>query len=155
MVAAVAERPGVRVDPWDAGEDGAGHAPGATEPMDTDRAKSAQPAFHPDGRLPAGAGEDGTVRPWSTADPERPHPAHSFSGHGEGVDEVVPVGPHGRTVITTSAGPAHVVDLGACPEAAADTLGMACRAAGGGPTREEWEEQAPETGLVEACPARE
>lgn len=159
VVAAVAsvptatERPEVRVDLWDAGKDGAGHAPGATEPMDTDRAKFAQLSFHPDGRLLAGAGEDGTVRLWSVTDPEQPHLAYSFSGHREGVDEVVLGGPHGRTMVTTSAGLAYVADLGAYPETAADTLGMACRAAGGGLTREEWEEQVPEAEFVETCPA--
>ncbi|MFD7767788.1 hypothetical protein [Streptomyces sp. NPDC059787] len=56
-------------------------------------------------------------------------------------------------MVTTSAGPAHVVDPGACSGTAADTLGMVCRAAGGGLTRGEWEEQVPEAEFVERCPA--
>ncbi|MFD5773857.1 hypothetical protein [Streptomyces fungicidicus] len=110
-------------------------------------------ALAEDGRLPAGAGEDGTVRLGSVADPEPPHLAHTFGGHREGVDEVVLGGPDGRTMVTTSAGFAYVVDLGACPAMAADALGTACRAVGRGFTRDEWEEQVPEAAaFAESCP---
>ncbi|MET4662121.1 hypothetical protein ABID80_005872 [Streptomyces sp. PvP037] len=71
---------------------------------------------------------------------------------GVGVDEVVPGGPDGRTMVRTSAGFAYVVDLGACPAMAAETLGTACRAVGGGFTRDEWEEQVPEAAFAESCP---
>ena len=71
---------------------------------------------------------------------------------GAGVDEVVPGGPDGRTMVRTSAGFAYVVDLGACPAMAAETLGTACRAVGGGFTRDEWEEQVPEAAFAESCP---
>lgn len=55
-------------------------------------------------------------------------------------------------MITTSAGLAYVADLGAYRETAG-TLGMACRAAGGGLTCAEREEQLPEAEFVETCPA--
>ncbi|MFB6508246.1 hypothetical protein ACFYXP_38855 [Streptomyces sp. NPDC002466] len=75
----------------------------------------------------------------------------TFSGHSKRVDEVVLGGPDGRTMVTSSAGYAFVIDIGDYPEIAADTIGMACRATGGGFTREEWREHVPEAEYRETC----
>lgn len=157
VVAAVAavppiSEPDTGVHLWDTERAGSARPLGETEPTESIREKFARLAFHPDGDLLAGAGEDGAVRVWSVADPERPHLAFTFSRHLKGVDEVVLGGPHGRTMITSSAGYANVVDIGDYPEIAADTIGMACRAAGNGFTREEWEERVPEAEYRESCP---
>ncbi|MGW7023288.1 caspase, EACC1-associated type [Streptomyces decoyicus] len=157
VVAAVAAVPPISesdtgVHLWDTERAGSARPLGETEPTESIREKFARLAFHPDGDLLAGAGEDGAVRVWSVADPERPHLAFTFSRHLKGVDEVVLGGPHGRTMITSSAGYANVVDIGDYPEIAADTIGMACRAAGDGFTREEWEERVPEAEYRESCP---
>ncbi|MDT0401961.1 caspase, EACC1-associated type [Streptomyces edwardsiae] len=153
VVAAVSTVPSdnsqVGVDLWNAAADGGGETLGRTEPIDMGQAYFTHLAFDPDGRLLAGAGEDGAVRLWSVADPEQPYLAYMFSGHRERVDEVVLAG---RTMITTSADVAYVTDLGAYPELAADAVGIACRATGGGFTREEWEKRVPEEDFVKTCP---
>ncbi|WJE01079.1 caspase, EACC1-associated type [Streptomyces antimycoticus] len=156
-VAAVAQLPpttgpDIGVHLWDAEHAGSARLRGETEPMGGDAAKTNRLAFHPEGDLLAGAGEDGAVRLWSVADPERPHLALTFGSHSEGVDDVVLGGPHGRTMITSSAGFAYVVDIGDYPEIAADTIGMACRVAGGGLTREQWADHVPAAEFVETCP---
>ncbi|MFE7600875.1 hypothetical protein [Streptomyces sp. NPDC057494] len=158
VVAAVPALPSV-VDPatgihlWDAEHAERGDPLGVTEPKDVGREKVNRLSFNPAGDLLAGAGEDGAVRMWSVSDPERPHLAHTFSGYPEGVDEVVLGGPRGRTMITSSAGYAFVIDIGDYPEIAADTIGMACRATGGGLTRKEWGERVPEAEYRESCPS--
>ncbi|MEV8405926.1 hypothetical protein AB0R12_08960 [Streptomyces niveus] len=157
VVAAVAglppsTEPDAGVQLWDAERGGSGRLLGETEPMGSNPQKFARLAYHPDGYLLAGAGEDGAVAVWSVADPERPHLAFTFSGHSKRVDEVVMGGPHGRTMITSSAGYATVIDIGDYPEIAADTIGMACRATSGGLTRKEWEEHVPEAEYLESCP---
>lgn len=111
-------------------------------------------AFHPEGSLLAGAADDGAVRLWSVADPKQPYLAYTFQGHGDTVDDVVLGGPHGRTMITSSGGSAFIWDLGEYPQIAADLIGMACRVAGGGFTREQWAHQVPNAAFKETCPAR-
>ncbi|MFF2330762.1 MULTISPECIES: hypothetical protein [unclassified Streptomyces] len=108
--------------------------------------------FHPDGALLAGAADDGAVRLWSVADREHPYLAYSFSGHSKAVDDVVLGGPRGRTMVTSSGGTGFVWDLGDYPQIAADTIKMACRVAGGGLTRMEWERRVPDAEFRETCP---
>ncbi|MCT4351847.1 caspase family protein [Streptomyces sp. Je 1-79] len=134
------ERAGT-ADPWE-----------ELEPSAVNGKKFTRLAFHPDGVLLAGAGEDGAVRVWSVTDPGRPHLAFTFGGHSEGVDDVVLGGPQGRTMITSSAGHAYVVDIGDRPEIAADTIRMACRVTGGGLSREEWAQHVPGAEYRESCP---
>ena len=57
-------------------------------------------------------------------------------------------------MVTVSGGRAYLWDLGGYPEIAADTLGMACRAADGGFSPGEWEEHVPDAGYEESCPAQ-
>ncbi|MGW8983076.1 caspase, EACC1-associated type [Streptomyces parvus] len=136
---------------WDVGRDGGARAMSETDWVGTAGEKLGQLTYHPDGNLLAGAGEDGIVRVWSIAEPERAHPAFTFGGHSERVDEVVLGGPDGRTMVTSSAGHAFVFSIGDYPEIAADTIGMACRAAGGEFTRKEWETRVPETEYRSSC----
>ncbi|RPK85496.1 WD domain, G-beta repeat [Streptomyces sp. ADI97-07] len=155
VVAAVAEVPAqadTGIQLWAAERAGSVHLLGELQPSALNGRKFTRLAFHPDGVLLAGAEEDGAVRVWSVTDPGRPHLAFTFSGHSEGVDDVVLGGPQGRTMITTSAGYAHVVDIGDYPEIAADSIRIACRATDGGLSREEWEEHVPEVEFRDSCP---
>lgn len=110
-------------------------------------------SFHPGGTLLAGGGDDDAAWLWSTGDPGRPHLAATLDGHPDDVTGIEFAG-DGRTMVTVSGGRAYLWDLGGYPEIAADTLGMACRAADGGFSPGEWEEHVPDAGYEESCPAQ-
>ncbi|GGM63751.1 hypothetical protein GCM10011608_56340 [Micromonospora sonchi] len=140
------------VDLWDADHAGSARLQGEIEPVGGDMPQFKRLAYHPEGELLAGAGVDGTVRLWSVADPGRPHSALTFGRFSAAVNDVVLGGPQGRTMILSSGGSAYVVDIGDHPEIATDTVGMACRVAGGGLTREQWADHVPTADFVETCP---
>ncbi|MFE1787864.1 hypothetical protein ACFW7J_05540 [Streptomyces sp. NPDC059525] len=109
-------------------------------------------AYHPGGDLVAGLQRSGEVNLWDVGDPGRVHQVDLLTGHSEGVQAItfrsdgryaVSVGYDGRAVLW---------DLGRLPQIVADPTAMACAAAGGGFTREEWRKFVPDLPFKETCP---
>ncbi|RBM22159.1 WD40 repeat domain-containing protein [Streptomyces sp. PT12] len=135
---------------WDIEGPGAPEVVGMTEP---ESELMSHLAFHPDGDLVAGAANDGTVRVWAVGERAEPHVAFRLPTHEDVVLDAV-FSPDGRYLVTASGGGSFVFDLGDHPAIAADTVGMACRVAGGGLDAWEWAELAPDIPFRESCPAR-
>ncbi|MFF3456543.1 WD40 repeat domain-containing protein [Streptomyces sp. NPDC002730] len=109
-------------------------------------------AFHPDGKLVAAAGNDGTAWLWSVADRTASHLATALGGHPDKVDDLL-FGPDRQTLVTSSGGTVYIWDLGEYPQIAADAVGMACRVAGGGLVDWEWWVYAPDVPFHTSCPS--
>ncbi|WP_147437667.1 WD40 repeat domain-containing protein [Streptomyces radicis] len=134
---------------WDVEGPGAPEVVGSTEPGGD---VMSHLAFHPGGDLVLGAANDGTVRVWAVGERAEPHVAFRLPTHEDAVLDAV-FSPDGRYLVTASGGGSFVYDLGDHPAIAADTVGMACRVAGGGLHAWEWAELAPDIPFRESCPA--
>jgi len=95
-------------------------------------------AFHPAGSLVAGPGAEGMAALWNVDDPGHPYRVATLDQHPEDVEDLE-FSANGRLLATAGGGRVNIWDLGAFPEIAADTIGMACDVAGGGLSTEEWE----------------
>jgi WD40 repeat protein len=127
------------------------HRVGAV-PADGRRTYMHQLAFHPGGNLLAAAGDDGRTTLWDVGDRTRPHPAVVLSGHHDSVTDLA-FSPDGRRLITASADDTALVwDLGDLPAISADPIRTACRVAGGGLTRDQWDTYATGLGFQRTCP---
>ncbi|MEU6091696.1 hypothetical protein ABZ865_34010 [Streptomyces sp. NPDC047085] len=136
---------------WDVSDGAHPHRVGAV-PADGRRTYMHQLAFHPGGNLLAAAGEDGRTTLWDVGDRTRPHPAAVLSGHHDSVTDLA-FSPDGRRLITASSDDTALVwDLGDLPAISADPIRTACRIAGGGLTRDQWDTYATGLGFQRTCP---
>ncbi|MFG2987550.1 hypothetical protein ACGFYQ_41300 [Streptomyces sp. NPDC048258] len=108
-------------------------------------------AYHPGGKLVAGLQASGEVNLWDVGDPGRVHQAALLTGHSEGV-KAITFRSDGRYAVTAGDdGRAILWDLGRLPQIVADPTAMACAAAGGGFTPDEWKKFVPDLPFEETC----
>ncbi|MFJ2780780.1 MULTISPECIES: hypothetical protein [unclassified Kitasatospora] len=124
---------GVRL--WQSGQS-IGPAPLATIPV---TAELVQVAYHPDGGLIALGQRNGVVRLYETADPTVPGWAADLPDSATDLADVR-FSPNRRSLfVVRDDGSGQLWDLGALPAITADPVGLACRIAGGGLSRGDWE----------------
>ncbi|WP_251096239.1 caspase family protein [Streptomyces sp. Caat 7-52] len=126
---------------------------GSVAPEDEKEVTFQRAAFDPDGSLVAAAGRDGAVWMWSVGNRREPHLATLLARNPEDVSDLL-FGRDGHTLVTASGRNVFLWDLGDEPETAADTIGMACRVAGGDLLEWEWSVYAPDVPYRRSCPVR-
>ncbi|MFI6207466.1 AAA family ATPase [Streptomyces sp. NPDC051041] len=107
-----------------------------------------QLVFHPDGNLLAGISADRTVTLWNVGERTEPHTVTTLPGL---VNDLA-FSPGGRYLVTAEDHTTTVWDLSGLPAISADPVGTACEIAGGGLTREEWDEYVPGQPYEASCP---
>ncbi|MBO1413107.1 WD40 repeat domain-containing protein [Streptomyces sp. FH025] len=119
---------------------GAGIGPSATAVLPTtpDAGKT-HVDFHPGGRLVAVGQGNGVVRLYEIADPALPGLALDLPDSSADLEDVRFSPDRKSLLVVRSSGSAQIWDLGALPAIAADPVGLACRIAGGGLSRQDWE----------------
>ena len=99
-------------------------------------------AFSPDGRMIATGDQVGNVTLWDLSRPGEPAPVATITGQPSASDGLV-FGPGGRTLATADAGGAtRLWDVDWIRSAGSHLDAWACAAAGGGLTRQEWNQYA-------------
>ncbi|MDX3215446.1 caspase family protein [Streptomyces sp. ME02-6991-2B] len=136
---------------WDVSDSAHPHQVGAV-PADDHRTDIHRLAFHPGGNLLAAAGDDGRITLWDVGDRSLPHLAAALTGHRDSVTDLA-FSPDGHRLITASSDTSVLVwDLGDLPAISADPIRTACRIAGGGLTRGQWDAYATGLGFQRTCP---
>ncbi|GAA2452185.1 WD40 repeat domain-containing protein [Streptomyces glaucus] len=137
-----------RVRMWEILDSGDLRSRGGTEGVEnTDLTRRL--AFHPGGNLLVEMTSEGVVTLYDVGDPAHPRSL----GVLDRLANLVTFSPDGRQITTVNAsGNAVIWDTAHLARVSADPVGTACEIAGGGLTRDEWDEYVPGQPYEASCP---